>query len=483
MRFSIIALAFVFISCGNPFKRNDNHNDRTPPPGVPAGPVGPIPDPVEPVEGFVSFPAFESILLADLTGGGLSRAEQEDAAFFTLCDQLNAGTLTDEMRRGVEKGINQLSTEANIEAGTWLGDSQCVLRVDLRDYNLSNGKWRSFIEQADPLKFESFTDRGLLIKQLTQKRRAWMHGTVFLETALTDNTYYNLLEIPANLDVFLSSFAGCDLQGDFDDEEEELFFSGIRRSGIARNKNRTIYTHECRDGAFAGTYDTIVEDVTSAGRNLSINPFPVEARTNNTFQHDAQEFIGTLPNGLQFFALFNSDGVREVCAPTDVVVDNVRPEVAPDICNARSCSSCHSSGMIQGDDFIAAHVTGNNNFSQREIDLGQFFFGRKVGFQAALNQANSNFTDSLQELNISDASKDPINVLTDKIRRELDVKLVAGMLSLKEDEFKRILPQSPGGLLAIGQLLNGGTINFNDLVQVKDILVDDLNLFQDGVGQ
>lgn len=482
MKILIMALALV-ISCSNPFDKGGDDSDyRTPPPGVPDGPVGEIPDPVEPEPDFVSFPAFESTLLADLTGG-LSRAEQENAAFFTLCDQLNAGTLTDEMRRGVEKGINQLSTEARIETGTWIGDSKCVLRVDLRDYNLTNGKWRNIIEQADPLKFESFTDRGLLIKQLTQKRRPWMHGSVFLETTLTNNTYYDLLGIPADLGGFLNGFAGCDLQGDFDDEEEELFFSGIRRSGIARNKNRSLYIHDCRDGAFAGTYDTIVEDITSAGRNMSINPFPLEARTNNTLQHDAQEFIGTLPNQLQFFALFNSAGIREVCAPTTVVVDNVRPEIAPDICNARSCLSCHSSGMIQGDDFIAAHVTGNNNFSQREIDIGKFFYGRKDGFRAALGQADAVFADALQELKISDGSKDPVNFLTDRIRREMDAKLVAGMLSLEEDEFKAILPQSPGGLLAIGQLLNGGTINFNDLVQVKDILINDLNLFQDGVGQ
>lgn len=453
-------------------------------PGVPPpGDIGDIPDPVDPKPDFVSFAAFESELLADLTGG-LSGAEQLNAAFFTLCDQLNAGSLTDEMRRAVEKGINQLSDEVTIESGQWLGDAKCILRVDLRDYNLTNSKWRSIIEIADPLKFESFTDRGLLIKQLTQKRRPWMHGSVFLETTLTDNTYYELLGIPADLPSFLRNFAGCNLQADFDDEEEELFFAGLRQSGIARGKNRSIYLHECRDGPFSGTYDTIVEDVTSAGRNLSINPFPPEARTNNTFQHDAQEFIGTLPNGLQFFALFNSAGEREVCAPNTVVVDNVRPEIDPEICNARSCSSCHSGGLIQGSDFIAQHVTGNPNFNQREIEIGQFFFGRKDGLNAAIGQANQRHARALSELNISSGSKDPINVLTDRIRREMDAKLVAGMLSLEVEEFKQLLPQSPNGLLAIGQLLeDGGTINFNDFVQVKDFLINDLNLFQERIGQ
>lgn len=450
-------------------------------PGIPTTPVGPPPDPIEPEPDFVSFGAFESEILADLTGG-LSSAEQENAAFITLCDQLNAGTLTDEMRRGVEKGINQLSTEDRIEPGTWIGANRCTLRVDLRDYNLTNGKWRNIIEQADPLKLESFTDRGLLIKQLTLKRRGWIHGSNFLETTLTNNTYYSLLGIPQDLNTFLDDFAGCDLQADFDDEEEELFFAGLRNSGIARNKNRSIYLHECRDGPFSGTYDTIVENITSAGRNLSINPFPREARTNQTFQHDASEFIGTLPNKLQFFALFNSQNEREICAPTTVVVDNVRPEIAPDICNARSCSSCHSDGLIQGTDFISRHVTGNPNFDQREIQIGQFFFGRQAGFDAAMRQANAGFADALSELRIN-GGNDPINFLTDRIRREMDVDLVAGMLSLKTEEFKQLLPQSPLGLLAVGQLLDGGTINFNDLVQIKDILIDDLNLFQEGVGQ
>jgi hypothetical protein len=238
---------------------------------------------------------------------------------------------------------------------------------------------------------------------------------------------------------------------------------------------------ECRDGTMSKTYDTVLEDVTSAGRNLSINPFPPEARTNNTFQEDASEYIYTLPNGLYGFALF-AGGLREDFAPTNIVVDNVRANIDPTIRNARSCSSCHSIGFLEVDDFVADHVRGNPNFSADEIQKAQAYFGRNQAMKASIRQANQGFARALRNINVPVAN-DPINTLTDRIRQEMTARQVAGMFFMTEREFLDKLPGSPDGVLAVGQLLNGGTINFQDLIQVAPILIEDLNLFQEDLGE
>jgi len=479
MRLAINALFIFLIGCGlnlpgGPGKTGSGGDPLIPKPG---GPVD-IPIPTLPTNGFIGFSAFESDMLSDLTSSDSAR--QINAFWLTVCDQYNAGDLTQSHRDAVVKVVNQLSLEKDIEPGIWIGQYACTLSLDLRDYGLTRASWR-IIERADPLKFESFTDRGLLVKQLTQSRRPWMLASNFIETSLTGETYYDVLGIPNYLDDFLDNFLGCTVQRDFDDFN--VYIAGVRRSLIALQKNRSILVMGCRDGTTAITYDTILERITSPGRNLSILPFPREARTNKTFEHDASEIIVTLPNDLQGFALFNGQGTRENFAPTNVVVDNLRANIDPTIRNSRSCFACHTTGYIEVGDYIASHVTGNPNFNAEEIQKAKAYFGRNDGMTATLRQANAKFEWALSQMNISTGRPDAINELTDQIRTEMDARQVASILFMTENDFKQQLTQSRGGTLAIGQLLTGGTINFQDLVQIAPTLILDLNLFQEDLGQ
>jgi hypothetical protein len=472
MKFLIFLL---LMSCQQP-----DYDRRTPPPAPPPVVKPDPPDPVPPVPPRptrVSFEQFETGVLTDLTR--LVSAEQENARYITVCDQMNAGNFTQDMQQGVQKTLNQISLENDVEPGVWVGASGCTLRIDLRDYGLTPHKWR-LIENDDPLKFESLTDQGRLIQQLTQARRPWILGSNFAETALI-RTYYDLVEIPVDLNQFLAGI-GCNLQADFDDFSQDLYLSGVRRSLIALQKNRIVLMTDCRDGPMTSTYDFILEDVTSAERSLSINPFPIEARSFATAQEDAQEFIYTLPNGLFGYALF-ANGLREDFAPTNIVVDNIRADLDPTIRNARSCSSCHAVGLLPVEDYIAEHVRGNPAFVADDIQKAQAYFGRNAAMQAAMRAANNDFARALGSIGIRQRNGDPINELTDNIRREMTISQVAGMLFMTEAEFRRELPGSPVGLLEIGQLLNGGTINFQDFVKVKDVLIEDLNLFQEDLGQ
>lgn len=469
----LIMALFLVLGCK---PKDDSGNGNIPGVPAPGGQIDP-PDPVNPLPGLVSFQAFESEALADLTS--LASVQQLNARYITVCDQYNAGSMSPVMRQAVQKGINQISLESNVEPGQWIGEFGCTLRIDLRDYGLTPSKWR-IIEAADPLRFESQTDRGQLIKQLTQARRSWMHGSNFLETALVNETYYSLLEIPNELGPFLDSYLGCDLQRDFDDFSEDLFLAAVRRSLIALQKNRVILATECREGLMSSTYDFILEGQTSIERSISINPFPLEARSGRSFNEDAQEFIFKLPNQMLGYALF-ANQLRENFAPTNIVT-NTNATIDPTIRNARSCSQCHASGYLPVDDFIADHVRGNPNFTASDSQKAQAYYGRNAGMKAALAQANQRFQAAVSSLDIDINSPDPINALTDRIRIEMDAAQVAGMLFMNTDEFINALRSSAGGSLAIGQLITGGTISFQDLVLIAPILVQDLNLFQDDLG-
>ena len=105
-------------------------------PGVPPPATGPInvPIPVPSTPSFVSFEAFESENLTEVTG--LVTDEQRQTRYLTVCDQFNAGLMTDVMKQGVVKGLNQLSIENDLEPGVWVGANKCTLRFFLEDYGL-----------------------------------------------------------------------------------------------------------------------------------------------------------------------------------------------------------------------------------------------------------------------------------------------------------------------------------------------------------
>jgi len=490
MRFVIVLIALLSVVSLNQSCSQERIIDNTQPTPPAPPPLPPIPPPVTPLPGLVTFEAFESEMLTDATG--LPSVQQENARFITICDQYNSKYLNlPAMRRAVEKAVNQLSLESDVEAGQWIGAFDCTLRVDQRDYGWDDvityrgrkmTKWQ-VIEATDPLRFESFTDRGVLLKALTDTARPWVHGANFIENAMNNETYYAIMEVPNELNTFLDQYLGCNLQRDFDDFNEDLFLAGVRRSLIALQKNRGILFTQCQEGAMSGTYDVILEGQTSPERSLSINPFPIEARTGRTFGHDASEYIFTLPNQMLGYALFNAAGNRENFAPTNIVTDNIRANIDPTIRNARSCSSCHTGGFIEVSDFITDHVRGNPNFEADDIQKAQAYFGRNQGMRAAIRQANLKYQAAVQILQIDINSPDPINELTDQIRKEMDARQIAAILFLSEQDFIARLRASPGGSLAVGQLISGGTVSFQDFILAAPILVSDLNLFQEDLGQ
>jgi hypothetical protein len=135
------------------------------------------------------------------------------------------------------------------------------------------------------------------------------------------------------------------------------------------------------------------------------------------------------------------------------------------------------------DDFVADHVAGNPGFNAEEIQKAQFFFGRENGMKAFIRQANLDYAENLKDVGVDAAAADPTNKLIDQLRREMTAKQVAALFFMTEQEFLNGLRQSAQGQIAVGQLLQGGTINFQDLSQIVAILIRDLSIFREDLGQ
>jgi hypothetical protein len=481
----LLTLLVVLFGCQKPQTRVI---DSGIPPALPPGQRVEIPDAPPSRPGFVPFANVENDLLVAINP--LPTAEAQNTRVGSLCDKYNEGRDITDDKKALVKAMNSISLERQVGNGRWVGDAGCAFVFDQRRFSLTPNEWRA-IELAEPLKFESFTTRGILLKQLTQTRRPWVQADTLIQTVLQagrtadpqiNDVYYNLLGIPDREFEFLDQFLGCNIQQLFDDEDgERLFMKGIRQSAIALGKNRSYWFAECDEGFAAGTYD--VDNTGGVARNLSVNPFPVEARTNNTLQHDGREIIGVLPNGFPVWWLSDGQGNRQSEAPVNLVADNVRANIDPTIRVGFSCDGCHvNMHKDNGDDYLAGQIRGNPVFDARERQLGEFLFGRGDGLRAKMREAMADHARVMNSIGIDIRDEEPINQLTDTIRLEMDLVQVASKFHLTPEEFTSLLPSSAGGRAIIGQLLNGDPVNFDELIDSLQFVLVDLNIFRDPIG-
>ena len=431
------------------------------------------------VAGFVDFNDIETSILNDLAD--LNLADQQNSRYLILSDKFNENPDSMGTYLGaIDKAVNSLSSEREISDVSAIDDDATVFRIDLRDYNITSTDWR-LIEDNDPFKFQSFTEKGQIISALTNARRPWMHGNNFIFTAHNNNVYYDVLEIPETLVEFYK-FVGVNAQEEFDAFDGDLFLAGFFGSPIAIQKNRLLQRLDARDGPLWSTYDTVLGSVDNR-KNLFEDPFPLEARNNKVFNHDAQEFIATLPNGLLMFALFDALGKRANFAPTDTVIDVNANGLDPTIRNSLSCFRCHNNGVISANDQIRNHVLNNPDFNIAEQQLAQAYFRPNEALQAIFKKDQAGFAANIIKLGIDPESPDPVNELVDELRREMDLKQIASFFFMRENDFRSALEGSLQVKGQIGQLLNGDTISLDQLITTAPDIIADFNLFRDNINE
>lgn len=460
-----------------------------PPPDSFDKPTEPIPQPRPvPRPGFQTLDSIEDTILLDLQNLS-SDAERRNARYFIGCDRTNLGEDTAEFEQGIDRGINQLSRERALYKTVAVGPGECIYRIDLDAIGWTRQDW-GLLEQADILGFQSKTIRARNIQFLAQTKQPYLYGSSAMITAYEGDAvaaragqvYYKLMRQDANTVRFLAQ-EGVDRQAQVNDET--ALYSGFSQSQIALGKTRMIAVYESREGYCISTYDSKL-----GGADLFQTPFTIElARagqinnqqiTNKIYQHDAQEHICSLANGLfGLYRLNNAQDNAEVAAPTDIVIQINGARIDPTI-RIGDCALCHyKEGAAQPfRDQLRAHVVSNPGFNSNEKRVARIFFDFDQ-VSARIDELNRNHTQALISLGVT-AKEDPLwNVVTRPLREEMNIDQVAALLFLDTATFREKLTGAARSSQVFGNLLTGGTINLATLSGNFDVLIDELSIFED----
>ena len=414
----------------------------------------------------------------------LNDQDRENTRFISVCDQTNMGAPIGNYIKAVDKALNSISDERDIEKTEPVGNTECLRAFDLTDYGLDATDWDN-IQAANPFAntFESFTNRGVIIKDLTAEDQPWMPGHIFIFTAFDAPVYYNLIDAPGEL-LNLQAQLGLDLQANFDDEDRDTYLFGHTGSPIALGKPRMHLRTEIDDGHYYQSYDIVVANVGLREKNIFQSPFPIEARSNNTLLPDGHEVIYSLPNGMHGYYLADGNGLRQDFAGLDLVVDTSAASKALDpTIRPLACSNCHAGGLIERQDEIYDKVRTDNTFDIVDLQKSEFWHGRSAELSGQLRTDNQRFLSAMQQMGISQGDPDWINFYTDKLRKESNVAQVAALMFLSEDEFKQRLDQTLISKNEIGSLIEGRTISFEQLQQTLNFFVIEANIFRDDFGE
>lgn len=419
----------------------------------------------------------EAAIEADLEQ--LNSADQPQARYLITSHKSDEGadlSVLTSFGRAVQKSVNSMSFARNIVLAKPVDQYGTVYRFLLRDVKLAAADW-TLVENADPVNFESFTNQGLLIKQLTKTRKPWMEVDTFAFTSNQPDTYYAIRKLPATAQALFTQ-EGVDFNGELDNTT--ALQVGFNNSPIALNKNRLIARFDALNGEMYITFD-VDQNKISADRNLFNFPLLRSPSGKSNYTFDASEIIGSLPNSLHFYYLAASKKVlnttvpdaRQNAAPLTVVADNISP-FSPEIKTAISCYRCHNGGYIHEKDEVRQHVDENAaQFILADVDFVDILYRDPEPNFTADNNA---YAEALAKMGLLPSDADPVNLVSDNLRRNFTADSVAALLLITKQEFLDGLNRSAEGRQQVGQLLTGGEITFQQLQASLPVLFRDLRI-------
>ena len=482
----LIMLGFVLPACTN--KKTTEIGPEPIPPPLPPGTIPDVPPAAKDRgDGFTRFDVFETQILADLVS--IPEQERLDSRYLILCDRSNeSDPLMQDHIAASHKIINQLSVRRRKVNTVGIGNDDCIRRIDLTDYGITRQQWR-LIEDGDEFQLESNTERGLLIKQLTQARRPWMHLSNFALISYSRGVvidgfetnrliYYEILEMPATIQELYVQL-GVDRQANYDQSDPGLIYMGTCDSPIALEKCRSIERMETDDGAIYLTFDISL----NSQENLKVNPFPPESRSLRVFRAEAHEAIFTLPNGLNGYVLAGAaTGELESFAPTNIVQNNRSGSLDPTI-NIARCMQCHVKMVEDNEDELRRHILGNQNFNIDDRRFAEDVIRPDLARLALFNQDTEQYCEEIEEIGNSCADIDTQTQLTDDFQKQWNLQQLGAYFFLDDDDMIACIRSSEDANQEIGDLAVGGTASLVTIKRIKQDLIDDCALFEDRRGE
>ena len=418
-----------------------------------------------------------NLILADLEG--MDRRSRRFQRYFTLTHLYNAGLGDEELqtyRNALAKLVNSLSWGSKIVLPVPVDAAKTVLRIDLRWFVWDATVWNRIIaEYPYGTLDDTIASRAVMVH--TASKLPAIRADWFVGTASRAPLYYDVLQIPANLNE-LERLIRVDATANV--QQERIMRAGFNGSGVSRF-NRILERHDSAHGMYWRSYDFDEPPANLTERangNLladrrNIFAFPLGPGLVETpFQHAGGEAIFALPNGLHAYIIMKSDNTRIDKGPVAVVSDPKRPDRAVEA--GVSCMSCHVTGIIPKADQIREHLDKKPNaFSRTDADTIRALYPGKDKVLAAMEEDGKRYAEAVAKTGAKVARNEAVSTITIKYEADIDLGLAAAEVGLKPETFRDRINASDVLTKQVGALRTpGGTISrqlwvaaFGDLVR------------------
>lgn len=345
---------------------------------------------------------------------------------------------------------NCLSTSRRIREPIAVSDT--LWRVDLRDYGWDAKAWEELtVATADPyFRDVSLPTETQTLYSMTGSLGAILRADYFVAETSSGPAYRAFLGLPDTIAATQSKFR---IRLD-DAKALSLEIGGSKLvSPVALHNRRLV-----RFPTLTGYWWQSEDHLSSAGRK-SVLDFLTDSEA------DGGEFIWSLPNGLQAYAVSNAEGKVLDVVPADIAQDYQTRFKDKQIYTGRSCVICHSEGIKSFRDDIAEMVRGGivslQSYDKAKANRLEEFFLTEKPFDAdqqlyakAVREATGWDTDTF--------AKEFERLTYDYLERPVNAAQASRELGVSVDGLKTALVEYGKKLVASGTmaaLLAGQTIS------------------------
>jgi tetratricopeptide (TPR) repeat protein/WD40 repeat protein len=362
-------------------------------------------------------------------------------------------------RRALSKLLNSLSWKRQIKPPEPIDPLGTVLRLDLDDYGWDAAAWQRLVAEY-PYGIKAPMPAARAARELTGCDVPYVRGDWFAFAASRPPLYHDLLGLPQTV-AELERKLGVDAEANR--AAGRVARAGFTNSDPSRS-NRLLERHPLDRAklGYEGAYWRSFDFKGGAGRrNLLAHPLG-PGLAPDTFAHDGEEILFTLPNGLQAYLLADSRGRRLDSAPIEIV-SNVERLRDPVVVNGASCIDCHSQGInalrMAKEDQVRGHVMRNRaGYGRREVEAILDLYPLEEDFRALLRRDAERFNAAVAETGAAIGGKEPW-ALANRYREAIDLTRAAAEVGLTPSVFRKQLEGSPTLRRILGFLLApGGTV-------------------------
>lgn len=394
--------------------------------------------------------------------------ESDDQSFIryvTLTHLYNAGACDSEIepyRQAISKFFNSLSREALIRVPAAIDPEATIFRIDLRHYgwdatsDVPGADLWDATAAANPhaLVFQGTPIDGL--RDDTGADIPFQPADSLLHIATRAPLYNKLLGLPATV-LELEQSLGVNVEGNV--AEFEALRAGFNDSGVSEF-NRIIERHAIPTAS--NRYYYLSHDFNSKSGNANIFAEPID------FVEAGGEYIFSLPNGMQAYAI--SDAVGNILDEAPIQIVNDPKQRDRTVRTAISCMSCHDRGILPKADEIWPFVKLNlNQFNEDEREKIEALY--RPEFLDIQHSDAGIFADALTKAEVSVDAPEPIILTYLSFDADLDLRRAAAELGIDPEILKKNLALLGGLDKSLLALYDGGTISRETFSLVfKDIM-------------